>query len=264
MLATTCLAAPIASGPATAQSWNLYSGTTSFFVPFWGLDSSGSLQRVSMSANQPGQVWLSLNGGQPTLFTMDTGSSGIIASAKNNLGQTVFPVSGPSLGAGSQYYDSSGVRLNGQYYLTNVSIRSSASTEVTTATVVALLVESQSCQFTTKGCSPHSNPTDIAYMGVGFDRGVSAITPPGPNTNVNPFINVNMPSSSYSQGYLITKSGVQLGLTNASTANYAFVKLAPNAAAAGQQSSAWLQAPMTITVGGATGSGQVLPDSGIN
>src|SRR4029453_7894746 len=103
----------------------------------------------------------------------------------------------------------------------------------------------------------------IAYMGVGFDRGVSATTPPGPNTNVNPFINVNG-GPSYSQGYIVTNSGVQLGLTNASTANYAFVKLLPNPSPGGQQSAAWLQAPMTITVGGATGSGQILPDSGIN
>ena len=212
-----------------------------------------------MPANRGGKVWLSLNGGQSTLFTMDTGSSGIIASAQNNKQQTVLPVSGPSLGRGSQYYDSSGIQLNGQFYLTNVSIRSSELTEATTATVVALLVENQTCQFTTKGCSPNSNPTGIAYMGVGFDRGVSAITPSGSNTNVNPFINVSMPSSSYSQGYLITESGVQFGLTNASTANYAFVKLAPNAAAAGQQSAAWLQAPMTITVGGATGGATSCP-----
>jgi outer membrane autotransporter protein len=265
LLATTCLATPIVSGPALAQSWNLYNGTTSFYVPFWGFpDPNGPPQLVSMSPSQPGQVWLSLNNGWPTLFTMDTGSSGIIASAKNNFNQTVFPVSGPSLGPGSQYYDSSGVQLNGQYYLTNVSIRSSFATEVTTATVVALLVDNQTCQFTTKGCVNHSNPTGIAYMGVGFDRGVSAITPTGTNTNVNPFINVNQPASTYSQGYLITNSGVRLGLTNALTANYAFVKLLPNAAAAGQQSAAWVQAPMTITVGGATGSGQVLPDSGIS
>jgi hypothetical protein len=38
----------------------------------------------------------------------------------------------------------------------------------------------------------------------------------------------------------------------------------PNPSPAGQASAAWLQAPMTIAVGGATGSGQILPDSGIN
>ncbi|WP_422003487.1 autotransporter domain-containing protein [Reyranella sp.] len=254
LAATTLLAGTSFGGGAQAQTWNLYSATTSFYIPY----ANGP-----MSPTNPAQIWLSLNGGTPTIFTMDTGSSGIIASAKNNFGQTVFPVSGPSLGAGSQYYSSSGVQLNGQFYLTDVSIRSSATTEVTKASVVALLVENQTCAFTNKGCSPHSDPTGIAYMGVGFDRGVSAITPPGPNTNVNPFINVNA-AGPYSQGYLVTNSGVQLGLTNATTANYAFVKLAPNPSAAGQASAAWMQAPFTITVGGATGSGQILPDSGIN
>ncbi|CAN5878676.1 autotransporter domain-containing protein [soil metagenome] len=256
VLAATFLWSALEGGPAQAQSWNLYpAGASSFYIPY----ANGP-----MSPSNAAQIWLSLNGGTPTLFTMDTGSSGLIASAKNNQGQTVFPVAGPSLGAGNQYYDSSGVRLNGQFYLTDVSIRSSSTTEVTTAKVVALLVQNQTCQFTDKGCTPNSDPSGIAYMGVGFDRGVSAITPPGSNTNVNPFINVNSGNPNYAQGYIVTNSGVQLGLTNASTANYAFVKLMANPAAGGQASAAWLSAPMTITVGGATGSGTVLPDSGIN
>ena len=261
LLATTCLAAPITSGPALAQSWNLYNGTTSFSIPFWKRTAPDTYVQTTMNANNPlgGQVFLSLNSGPATLFTVDTGSSGIIAN------KYIMPTTGlTSLGAGSQYYDSSGVLLTGDFYLTNVNIMSSQSTVATTATVVALLATNSTCVFTTKGCSSNSDPTP-AYLGIGFDRGVSAITPPTPTgTNVNPFINVNMPSSSYSQGYIVTNSGVQLGLTNTSTANYAFVKLMPNGAAAGQQSAAWLQAPMTITVGGATGSGQVLPDSGIS
>jgi len=49
-----------------------------------------------------------LNGGTPTLFTMDTGSSGIIAN------KYIMPTTGlTSLGQGSQYYDSSGVLLSG-------------------------------------------------------------------------------------------------------------------------------------------------------
>ena len=70
-------------------------------------------------------------------------------------------------------------------------------------------------------------------------------------------------NSNYSQGYIVTNNGIHLGLTNAKTANYAFVKLVPNASAAGQQAATWSQAPMTIAVGGATGSGLILPDSGI-
>jgi len=252
------VAAP--GGPSWAQSWNLYSGTTSYFIPYWKQTGSSpnTYEQATMSSNPAGaQIFLSLNSGTPTLFTMDTGSSGIIAN------KYIMPTTGlTSLGQGSQYYDSSGVLLSGNYYLTNVRIMSSQNTVATTATVVALLATNQTCVFTSKNCTPNSDPTP-AYMGVGFDRGVSAITPSGPNTNVNPFINVNA-SGPYSQGYLITNSGVYLGLTNALTANYAFVKLMPNPSPAGQASAAWLQAPMTIAVGGATGTGNILPDSGIS
>ena len=251
------VAAP--GGSSWAQSWNLYNGTTSYFIPYWKQTGSNpnTYEQATMSSNPAGaQIFLSLNSGTPTLFTMDTGSSGIIAN------KYIMPTTGlTSLGQGSQYYDSSGVLLSGNYYLTNVRIMSSQNTVATTATVVALLATNQTCVFTSKNCTPNSDPTP-AYMGVGFDRGVSAITPSGPNTNVNPFINVNA-SGPYSQGYLITNSGVYLGLTNALTANYAFVKLMPNPSPAGQASAAWLQAPMTIAVGGATGTGSILPDSGI-
>ena len=254
------LMATALTAPARAQSWDLYQTTTSLWVPY----AAGP-----MSSTNAGQVWLSLNGGGATQFTMDTGSSGIIATARNLPAGTpgsyvVFPASGPSLGPGSMYYSSSGRLISGQFYTTNVSIRSSATTEVATASVVALLADNVSCRFTGKGCTSDSNPTGIAYMGIGFDRGESALMPPAANSNINPFINVTTPSSNYSQGYIVTNSGVWLGLTTANTTNYAFVKLTPNAAAAGQQSAAWVQAPFTITVGGATGSGQILPDSGIN
>ena len=245
---------------ASAQSWNLYSGTTSYFVPYYTFNAStGKFDQISMSQNQAAGVLLSLNGGPVNVFTMDTGSTGIIGNTGN------FPINGlTSLGPGQQYYDSSGVILKGNYYLTNVGIYSNAPGGpqlITTATVVALRATDQTCAFLDKGCTPNSNPMP-AYMGIGFDRGVSAITPPD-GSNINPFININA-TGPYSQGYIVTNSGVQLGLTNASTANYAFVKLMPNPTPAGQVSAAWLQAPFTISVGGATGSGQILPDSGIN
>lgn len=97
---TLALVGLSAAGPtAKAQTWSLYNGTTSFFVPY----ASGS-----MSSTNSATIWLSLNGGQATQFVMDTGSSGIIATAQNAQGQTVFPTVGPSLGAGMQYYSSSG------------------------------------------------------------------------------------------------------------------------------------------------------------
>ena len=268
MLATTCLAAPIASGPATAQ-FNLYpaGAISSAFIPYITPNGMG-MNYVGPDGtlmNQPGQLWFKLNNGSTTLFTMDTGSTGIIATSNTFALQ---PGQRP-LGTGSQYYSSSGGQLNGQYYAATVNIMGGnqiSSPVLATASVVALLAETQTCRFTNKGCvtgGPGTgNPMPpVAYMGVGFDRGDSAITPtytgPG-STNVNPFINITSvngtttSNSNYSQGYIVTNNGIYLGLTNANTANYAFVKLVPNASAAGQQAATWSQAPMTIAVGGAT------------
>ncbi len=265
LLATTCLAAPIGSEPALAQ-FNLYpAGAGSVYVPY--VNGAMNFVQNGVLMNQAPKINLQLNGGPTTQFTMDTGSTGIIASSE------IFPVgSQPSLGSGMQYYSSSGIQLNGQFYAATVNIMNGG-TVAASASVVALQAQTQTCRFTNKGCQatpPGQVVTGVAYMGVGFDRGESAITPSlSAGTNVNPFINISRVngtatnSSNYAQGYLVTNNGVYLGLTNANTANYAFVKLAPNAAAAGQQAAAWTQAPMTIAVGGATGSGLILPDSGI-
>ncbi len=245
-----------AAMPAAAQSWNLYSGTTSYYVPFWGYDKSrGTYYRAEMGPDQTGNIPLSLNGGPITLFTMDTGSTGLVSS-KNH-----FPINGlTSLGPGQIVYTSSGDKLIGEYYLTKVNIYDSPTADrarpLTTATVVTLRVDRGECEFTDKGCHPVANP-DVAYMGIGFDRPL----PGAQHGNTNTFTAIDAPAS-YSPGYLITNSGVYLGLTNALTANYAFVKLMQKGVENGMPS--WLGAPMTIAVGGATGSGSILPDSGIN
>ena len=180
LLATTCLAAPIASGPAIAQ-FNLYpAGATSVFVPY--VNGAMNYVQNGVLMNRAPQLWVRLdagsNVGTTALFTMDTGSTGIIASSE------IFPTTGQqSLGSGSQYYSSSGVQLNGQFYATTVNIMNGnqpGSTAITTASVVALQAQTQTCRFTNKGCqasAPGTQVRGVAYMGVGFDRGDSAITP---------------------------------------------------------------------------------------
>lgn len=59
---------------------NLYpTGAVSTFIPFITPNSQG-MNYVQNGAllNQPGQLWLKLNNGPTTLFTMNTGSTGII------------------------------------------------------------------------------------------------------------------------------------------------------------------------------------------
>ena len=63
---------------------NLYptGAISSAFIPFITANAQGmNYVQNGMLLNQPGQLWLKLNGGPTTLFTMDTGSTGIIATS---------------------------------------------------------------------------------------------------------------------------------------------------------------------------------------
>jgi len=262
------------SAPASAQSWNLYGGYTSL--------PKISFADGAMSTTNGASVYLTMTGKSPTKFVVDTGSTGIIVTPDNF-------TPGPNdraVGTGSQFYSSSGLLSTGTFYETNVVINNTATVAspgvpsvagaaLATAKVTVLLVTNQTCTIAGRSCTPSTNPTGVAYMGVGFDRGASSINPPAAYNNTNPFINITSLQSGSSistlrPGYLITNSGVTLGLSNTAdvngnnpSSNFAFVKLTPNGANSGQPAPAWQQAPMTITVGGVTGSGQVLPDAGI-
>jgi hypothetical protein len=202
----------------------------------------------------------------PTPFVMDTGSTGIVVSSDH-----FSP--GPNdkyVGQGSQTYTSSGIVDNGNFYLTNVVIYQNSSTPLATARVTVLDVTNQTCLPNYPSCTSNSNPTGVAYMGVGFDRGTSSIQPPAAYGNTNPFINIvslasGQPVSSLAPGYIITNSGVTLGLSSNATYNFAFVKLLPDTTnSPPQPAPAWMQAPVTISAGGIRTSGAILPDSGID
>jgi hypothetical protein len=99
--------------------------------------------------------------------------------------------------------------------------------------VTVLDVTSETCLQGYSNCTENLHPTGVAYMGVGFDRGSSSTQPPAPYNNTNPFINIvslasGQPVSSLAPGYIITNSGVTLGLSSSATNNSAFVKLLPN------------------------------------
>ena len=150
---------------------------------------------------------------------MDTGSTGLLTNVNALTSTTGLQ----PLGQGSQYYSSSGRLYSGDYYLTPVTIQTPAGSPTLTANVVALLATTLTCQFTNKGCEQASGKgIDITYLGIGFDRGVSAIAPPG-GYPLNPLTNVTVqgaPTGSvYSQGYIMSNTGITLGLTNTNTSS---------------------------------------------
>ncbi len=131
-------------------------------------------------------------------------------------------------------------------------------TKAATANVTVLEVTSttQCAKVAPFTCTTNTSPTGISYMGVGFNRNVSTVTPDNPSQviNTNPFINIvsigpgNTPATGINQGYIITNSNVTLGLTGGNTAGYALVKLTPDPGAtpSNQPGTVWGQAPRGV------------------
>lgn len=241
------------AGVRAQEPWRAYEGLDAIEIPF----ANGP---ISMS-HVP-QVWLSLNGSKPRWFGMDTGSTGIVVSAEHF-------TPGPkdvSQGPGRLVYNSSGRVLTGEHWMTDVVIRRDAHTPVATARVQVLRVTGITCLEHARDCRPESEPRNVGFMGIGFDRGAAQATA-GDASPKNPFVSLvslasGRPVSSVRPGYVITRTGVHLGMTPALTRHMAFVKLAPKAHPPGVPD--WNGAPMTVSVNGVTGRGTVLMDTGID
>ena len=268
--------------PVSAHSWNNYQGSASFFVPLADGPMNASLYGY-------GTVSLTMSYGavltNKSNFAMDTGSTGILVSADRFM-------PGPTdtlLGPGSITYTSSGNINQGLVYLTDVVINGQNG-QTATARVPVLLVQSVACEPAKQAsgqCTPNSNPHNLAFMGVGFDRGAAnaaagaavQLAPSG-----NPFLNLTAINGGavpgdMRAGFIISNAttdmrtpGVTLGLTSGATANFAFVQLSPNGAPATCAqplatcglAGNFNPTTMTVTANGASTTGTVVQDTGIN
>ena len=223
-----------ASEQARAQSWNLYDNSaTTYQVSF---------QNGAMGPNQPGTINIKLPGGTvttPAAVIMDTGSTGIVVGRSHFNPAGLTPV-----GTGSQAYGSSGVSHTGVYYNTTIQIYDAnpgvGTLPVATATNVRVLYIEDS--------------PDVFYMGVGFNRGNGAATPTMIPVSANPFLNIDGVTT---KGYVISNTGVTLGIPGSANSGFAMVKLEPN-------TIDWNVATGTVSIGGISGYGTILQDAGIN
>ena len=254
LILAACL---LASSPALAQS-NLYSGFSTIEIPF----ANGPIR----SEHVP-EIRLKLKGAAARRFGMDTGSTGIVVAAEH-----YQPGSGDTNdGPGRIIYNSSGRVLHGTHYTTDVEILHNDARPAATARVQVLRVESITCLRNARDCEPNPRPRGVAFMGVGFDRGAAQGTDSGSSATAprNPFVNlVSLASgaavSSIRPGYIVTRTGIHLGMSTALTRNFAFVKLSPRGTTSAGGLPQWNAAPLTVSVDGRTGSGTSLPDTGIN
>jgi hypothetical protein len=242
-------------GPTAAQEapWAQYRGLRTLDIPF----ANGPI-----AMRHAPEVWLRLPGGAPHRFGMDTGSTGIVVAAEH-----YTPGPGDvSEGPGRLVYNSSGRVLTGERYTTNVVIQSDEATPVATARVQVLRVSEISCLERARDCRPERNPRGVAFMGVGFDRLGAQGTAPG--VARNPFTSLvslasGAPVSSVRPGYIVTRTGVHLGMSDGLTRNFAFVRLAPSATSRPSVPE-WSTAPMAVLVDGIVANGTVLVDTGIS
>jgi uncharacterized protein with beta-barrel porin domain len=258
---TALVACGAASTAALAQTTNLLDGGSTVFVPYEN-GTSGP-----MAGNSPTINLGFGNSTASTSFTMDTGSTGIVAS-------TDLFQPGPdavNLGPGSQTYSSSGVIEVGTWYTATQNIYDSQGNLVATADAPVLQVTSIKCEPNARNCTATDHPTHVSNMGIGFAR--EASDPAHKTPNYNAFLNLTSVAgpngtlepvpADWHNGYVVTPTGIYLGLTSANTANGAMVKLLPDAVNSLPGLPEWKPAPMMISLNGSTSSGNVLMDTGL-
>lgn len=269
-------------GTESSVGWSLYGQSNeSYFVPY------ASASFGSAGAADP-TIQISLSDGGSTVFTgdghLDTGSRGITIS------QASVPTitQGANDPSGSLFYWSSGILRLGYWHQLSVTFdQATASAEgmgAATAKVWVLVVQEE---VQLAGDWPNGTREQtfvsapgvgVGLIGIGFDRTGDGDTPENSafNQNLNPLLNVaQMQSGAMTAGFIITTSGLQLGLTAANTSaganggsgTFSYEKLLPTPFSAVSGSPADWQAPTGSVVyngGSASPVGQVVLDTGIN
>ncbi len=244
--------APGGATPGVAAP-DLVAGAKSVFLPYLNAPLAGSPLRHSP------KLGLSVNGGRPIRAVMDTGSLGIVVSARLIPEFDTLEVLKP----GELTYTSSGRIMKGVWVKARVTLSGTNGAEVTTRPIPVLAVTHVECTRTARRCRPRANPTGIAMIGVGFARGGEVeklgladrnafLSLPGMGTADAP--------ATVRRGYLVTRRGVYLGLSAEGAKGMDFIKLEK-----AQGRSGWAPTPVCLSLGGRTPAacGTALVDTGV-
>lgn len=275
-LATACTAA--AQSPAAGPDLQGYKAAR--FIPY--SNANDGLPPFTDGATLVFNIQAP-DGGPATPFTvtMDTGSTGVVISAADLPGYSAQEAANHP--KGWEYLSSSKLLWIGHWLPRELVFVDKNNNPLVTATVPVLAVETQiDCPGWDKiaalpECAhPKSTvemPKGVKYMGVGFGREHDG--QPQGTPDKNPLLNVSaidgqaVASGSFRAGYIVTPTGLHVGLTSANTQNFAYTKLQGRSLnAAGQPASDdkrdWPQAAMAVSVNGASAQpGSVLIDAGI-
>jgi hypothetical protein len=237
--------------PAAAASPSPYGGyEQGAYLAYLNAPASGA------DLTEPPRLRISF-GARSYAVVMDTGSTGIVVSADKipNIERL------PSLGPGQLTYSSSGRIMIGRWVVTPVTIMGRNGASVTVAPIAVLAVDRVECTAKARHCRPRAAPRGISMLGIGFARRHDHQAQSGPSKN--PFLNVAAVNGAKAErlrrGYLVTRQGVFVGLTAASTqGDFAYVKLE-------RADEDWAPTPVCISVNGATPAacGSLLMDTGV-
>ena len=241
----------LGAAPALAASSNPYDAfdQTAFLAYLNAPDAGADLTR-------PPRLRISF-GGRSYAVVMDTGSTGIVVSADKipNIDRL------QSLGPGQLTYSSSGRIMIGRWVMTPVTIMGRNGTSIAAAPIPVLAVDRVECMDSARRCTPREDPRGISMLGIGFARRGDHQAQSGPAKN--PFLHVATVNGAKAQrlrnGYLVTRSGVFVGLTAANTqGGFAYVKLA-------RAEDDWAATPVCISVNAVTPAacGTLLMDTGV-
>ena len=193
-------------------------------------------------------------------FAIDTGSLGVIVT-KGSLVMGA-KVHGPGA-KGQKYYDSSGYIFTGNYYLAPVSVELKDHTYVQTNPILVLAIDGAHCAKSHLGCNA---PTpDIHYLGIGFDRNKTGAGDlfDSPSDNLALQLTDAQKGTDINGGYILSQTGVTLGVTAANSAGFDMIQLDPNQPVPGD----WLPEhgcfQFTTLVGSPQFCGNLLLDVGI-
>ncbi|KNG47171.1 outer membrane autotransporter barrel protein [Stemphylium lycopersici] len=245
---------------------DLSSYTHSIFIPFI----------YKFSPKHVPQVWCTVEG-VDIKMPVDTGSTGTL------IGAPILPNVPSTAGTPAHHFFTSSKIL---YVGRQVELAMEFSGEggsFATATVPVLIVDkSWKCPWYNPTvdrfeCPPgpggeqaiERDTSQITYMGIGFGRNGLKDGMPYATPSVNPMLNLHaidgepVPHGSMRAGYIVSREGVQIGLTPKSTREFVFTDLDPGLNHA-EDKRDWAMARMCFSINGeGRNCGTVLVDTGI-
>ncbi|HML28691.1 MAG TPA: hypothetical protein PKE16_07615 [Hyphomicrobium sp.] len=133
----------------------------------------------------------------------------------------------PQISEGELTYTSSGRIMRGRWVRTPFTIMGGDGATVQTEAMPVLAVDRVDCLPHARNCSPTQDVGRIAMIGIGFAREGDRQGQSTPDKN--PFLHVVAKNSRQRRGYVLTTTGVHIGLSATNTAGaFTYVKLERN------------------------------------